>query len=331
MPARVAINGLGRIGRATLKIVHDVADLQLVAVNDVGSPENLAYLLRYDSFYGRFPEEISNGTNDLVIGNQRYQVLNESDPAKLPWGDLEIDLVFDCTGVFTRKEDLEKHLQAGARKVILSAPAKGDGVPFVVEGVNEPPSDSIVSCASCTTNCCAPVIEVVGRRIGMKKALMTTVHAYTVSQPVVDAPAKKWRRGRAAAINLVPTTTGAAQATTKALPQHAGRFDGIAIRAPVPVGSIVDITLVTERPTSVEEINGIFEEEAASARYDGVMGVVHDPIVSSDIIQDPRGSVVDLTQTRVVDGDLVKIMSWYDNEWGYAAQMVRTAARMTGA
>jgi glyceraldehyde 3-phosphate dehydrogenase len=328
MPARVAINGLGRIGRATLKIILDTPELELVAVNDIAPPDNLAYLLKYDTVYGRYERQVEHEADELVVAGGRYKVLSEKDPAKLPWGDMAIDLVFECTGVFTTKPDMEKHMQAGAKNVILSAPAKGDGVAFVVHGVNQADGEHIVSCASCTTNCIAPVIEVFGRRIGLHKAIMTTVHAYTVSQSVVDGPAKKWRRGRAAAANFVPTSTGAAQATTKALPQYEGRFDGVAIRGPVAIGSIADITIVAERATSVEEINAIFEEEAGSSRYKGVLGVVSDPIVSSDIIKDPRGSIVDLTMTQVVDGDLVKIMSWYDNEWGYAAQMVRQGVHM---
>lgn len=328
MPLRVAINGLGRIGRATLKLLHEHPDFQLVAVNDVASPDDLAYLIQYDSFYGRYHERVEHDGDDLVIGEHRCRVLAENDPADLPWAELGVELVFDCTGKFTRREDLHKHLDAGAQRVLLSAPAKGDDVPFVVYGVNEVASDErIISCASCTTNCIAPVIEIIGRRIGLRKAIMTTIHSYTVSQPLVDVAATKRRRGRAGAINFVPTSTGAAQATTRALPQYEGRFDGVAVRAPVPVGSMADVTLLTERPTSMDEINGIFEEEAASTRYEGVLGVTRDAIVSSDIIKDPRASIVDLSLTQVVDGDLVKIMSWYDNEWGYAAQMVRQALR----
>jgi glyceraldehyde 3-phosphate dehydrogenase len=242
-----------------------------------------------------------------------------------------VDLVLECTGVFTTRADLQKHLDAGARRVILSAPAKGEEpVPFVVHGVNEAEEgEEILSTASCTTNCIAPVIEVMGRRIGLKKAIMTTVHAYTTSQAIVDGPAGKWRRGRAGAANFVPTSTGAAKATTKALPDYAGRFDGVAIRGPVPAGSIADITCVTERATDAAEVNRIFAEEARSGRYDGIMGATDEPIVSSDVIRDPRGSIVDLTMTQVVDGDLVKVMAWYDNEWGYAAQMVREAVRQT--
>lgn len=328
MSVRVAINGLGRIGRATLRIVQETPELELVAVNDVAPADNLVYLLRYDTVYGRYERQVTHEADELIIEGERCSVLSEKDPAALPWAEMEVDLVFECTGAFTRKEDLEKHIQAGAGHVVLSAPAKSEGVPFVVTGVNQPGDERVISCASCTTNCIAPVMEVVGRRIGLHKAIMTTVHAYTVSQGTVDSPAEKWRRGRAAAANFVPTTTGAAKATTRVLPQYEGRFGGLAIRGPVAAGSIADITILAERTTSVEEINAIFEEEASSDRYSGVLGVISDPVVSSDIIKDPRGSIVDLTLTRVVDGDLVKIMSWYDNEWGYAAQMVRESLRM---
>ena len=237
--------------------------------------------------------------------------------------------MFECTGIFRQKEDLEKHLQAGAKRVILSAPEKTGQVDMIVHGTNRPQgSPQLISCASCTTNCIAPVVEIIGRAVGIKKATMTTIHAYTSSQTVVDGPRNKWRRGRAAAVNFVPTTTGAARATTKVLPQYDGKFDGVAIRGPVPVGSIADIVFLTERDVSAEEINTIFRQEAESDRYQGVLGVAEDPIVSSDIIQDPRASIVDLSMTQVVDGDLLKVMSWYDNEWGYAHQMVREAIRM---
>nr|NIO71334.1 type I glyceraldehyde-3-phosphate dehydrogenase [Anaerolineae bacterium] len=233
-------------------------------------------------------------------------------------------------GVFTRKEDLEKHLQAGAKFVVLSAPAKSEDIGTVVHGVNRPEDDSVrmISCASCTTNSIAPVVEIMGRRIGIKKAIMTTIHAYTSTQAIVDGPHKRPRRGRAGAANLVPTSTGAAVATTKALPQYKDKFDGVAVRAPVPVGSISDIVFLTARKTTVEEVNRIFKEEAESEEYQGILGVSEDPIVSSDIIKDPRASIVDLGMTRVVDGDLVKVMSWYDNEWGYTNQMIREALRI---
>ena len=329
--ANVAINGLGRIGRATLKIVMNTDGLDLVAVNDIVPQDNIAYLLRYDTVYGRYDREVVSENGRLVIDGQEVQFLSEKDPTQLPWGDLGIDLVFESTGVFTNKADLEKHLQAGAKHVVLSAPAK-DEVLTIVHGVNQPEEESpqILSCASCTTNCITPVVEVMGRRIGIEKATMTTIHAYTASQAIVDSPHKKPRRGRAGAANLVPTTTGAAVATTKALPQYEGRFDGAAIRAPVPVGSIADIVFVTERDTTVDEVTDVFREEANSDRYQGILGVSDDPLVSTDIIGDPRASIIDLDMTQVVDGNLVKVMSWYDNEWGYTNQMVRQARETLG-
>jgi len=330
--ANVAINGMGRIGRATLKIVLETPGLDLVAVNDLVPPDNIAYLLNYDSVYGRYVKEVQADGDNLVVAGKTYRIFGEKDPENLPWEDLDVDLVFECTGVFTRKQDLEKHIRAGARHVILSAPAKGDEVATVVHGVNTPEGEvQVLSCASCTTNCITPVVEVMGRRIGIKKAIMTTIHAYTSTQAIVDGPSKKWRRGRAGASNLVPTSTGAAEATTKALPQYEGKFDGVAVRAPVPIGSIADLVFVTERDTTEDEINSVFREEAESDRYKGILGVSEDPIVSTDIIKDARASIVDLGMTQVVNGDLVKIMSWYDNEWGYASQMIKEALRITKA
>jgi glyceraldehyde 3-phosphate dehydrogenase len=325
--AKVAINGLGRIGRAALKIIMDTPDLELVAVNDLIPAENLAYLLEYDSVYGRYGE-VKPGDGSLTVKGKEIPLLSEKDPASLPWKDMDVDLVFECTGIFTKKEALQKHLDAGAKKVILSAPGNID---TVVYGTNHKDSKNLdmLSCASCTTNSITPVMEIMRRRIGVKKAQMTTIHAYTSTQNIVDGPSKKMRRGRAGASNLVPTSTGAAVATTKAIPELEGRFDGVAVRSPVPVGSISDITIVTEKETSAEEINSIFKEEAESDRYKNVLAVSVDPIVSSDIIQNPHASIVDLGMTQVVDGDLVKIMAWYDNEWGYANQMIREAIYLT--
>lgn len=325
---RIAINGLGRIGRAALKIILDTPELELVAINDLVDAANLAYLLKYDTVYGRYGKSVQAEDNQLSIDGHAYPIFSEKNPADLPWKDLNVDVVLECTGIFRKRPDLEKHLQAGAKRVILSAPAKDDGIETVVYGVNQANGDSIISCASCTTNCITPVVEVLGRRIGVKKAMMTTIHAYTTSQNIVDGPSKKWRRGRAGAANFVPTSTGAAIATTQVLPQYEGKFDGAAIRGPIPVGSICDIVFVTERPTNVDEINQIFREEAERENYQGVMGVTEEPLVSADIVQDPRASIVDLTMTKVVDGDLVKVMSWYDNEWGYASQMVKEAVRL---
>ena len=326
---KIAINGLGRIGRAALKIIMDTPGLELVAANDIVSIENIVYLLKYDTVYGRYDKTVEADGEYLIIGGKSCRYFSEKDPARLPWSSLGVDVVLECTGVFTKREDLEKHIQAGAKYVILSAPAKSDDVATVVHGVNTVDGNThIVACASCTTNCITPVVEILGRRIGIKKAIMTTVHAYTASQAIVDGPSKRFERGRAGAANFVPTSTGAARATARALPDLKNLFDGIAVRGPVPVGSLADIVLVTERKTSAEEINQIFIEEAASDRYQNIIGVTNDPIVSSDIIKDPRASVIDLGMTRVVDGDLVKILSWYDNEWGFTNQMVREAQQL---
>jgi glyceraldehyde 3-phosphate dehydrogenase len=306
--------------------------LDLVAANDLGAADNIGYLLKYDTVYGQYEKPVE-ATDDgyLTIGQRRLTLLREQQPLRLPWKSLNVDLVFECTGAFTRREQLEGHIRAGARYVILSAPSKGDDVETIVHGVNTPKGGTaIISCASCTTNCITPVMEILGRRIGVKKAVMTTVHAYTASQALVDAPHTHARRGRAAAANLVPTSTGAASATARALPEYRGRFDGVAVRVPIPVGSLADIVAVAARRTTVDEVNRVFMEEAASERYRGVLGVTTDPVVSSDIIKDSRASVVDLGMTQVVDGDLIKVMSWYDNEWGYASQIVREALRIAG-
>jgi len=331
MSTRVAINGMGRIGRSILKLVIDEPALELVAVNDLAELDNLAYLLRFDTVYGRYAKPMTLDGSGLTIAGRKLLTLKKRDPLDLPWEDLGVELVFECTGTLKRREDLEKHIRAGARFVLLSAPSQGVEVETLVHGANVlQGAPNVVSCASCTTNCITPVVEIIGRCVGIRKAMMTTVHAYTSSQAIVDGPSQKFRRGRAAAANLVPATTGAALATTRALPEYGGLFDGIAIRAPLAVGSIADLTFLTARRTSVEEVNRILTEEAATTRYSKVFGVTRDPLVSSDIIGDPRASVADLELTKVVDGDLVKIMSWYDNEWGYANQMVRAAVSMIG-
>ena len=323
---RVAINGLGRIGRAAFKQIIEDGALELAAVNDLVPAEELAYLLKHDSVYGRYGRDVRARNGRLVVDGQSCVVLNEKNLDKLPWRDLAVDIVLECTGVFTHEADLERHAQAGATFVILSAPLKGGDVPTVVHGVNTADRGTrIISCASCTTNCITPVIEILGRRLDLLKATMTTIHAYTASQALVDRPEKDRRRGRAAAVNLVPSSTGAAKATTKALPEYDGKFDGVAVRAPVPVGSLADIVCLVGRPTRADEVNRIFREEAGTARDRDIVGVSDEAIVSTDIIQDSRASIIDCTLTQVVDGDLVKVMSWYDNEWGYTAQLVREA------
>jgi glyceraldehyde 3-phosphate dehydrogenase len=333
MAVRVGINGLGRIGRAALKVIMDTPELDLVAVNDIGALENMAYLLKYDTVYGRYEKSVDTMPGKLVIAGKEVEYLSERDPANLPWGDREVELVFECTGLFTKQEDAGKHIQAGAKWVIISGPTSSKDVPTVVHGVNRPDNGKfILSCASCTTNNITPIIEVMNRHFGVEKAIMTTVHAYTATQMLVDSPGgkKDMRRGRAAAANFVPSSTGAAVATTKAIPELEGLFDGVAIRGPVICGSLADVVIVTKRDTSVDEVNEVFRQEAATKRYQDILGVTEDELVSSDIIKDPRASIVQLDMTRVVGGNLVKIMSWYDNEWGYTHQMIRTALESLG-
>lgn len=322
---KIAINGMGRIGRAALKIILDTPGLELVAVNDIVNIENTVYLLKYDSVYGIYEKAVEHKGTSLNVDGNKIQYHSIRNPEELPWQELKVDLVIESTGLFTTQEDAEKHIKAGAKTVIISAPTKSEDTPTVVHGVNSGDGmTSVFSCASCTTNNISPVVEVLGRRIGIKKAIMTTVHAYTASQSIVDGPSKKnMRMGRAGAANLVPTTTGAALATTKAMPWYAGKFDGVAIRVPIPVGSISDMTFVMEKDVTVEEVNTILKEESYTPRYINIMNTTEEPLVSSDIIKNPYASTVDLGMTRVVDGDLLKVMTWYDNEWGFTNQMIR--------
>jgi glyceraldehyde 3-phosphate dehydrogenase len=327
---KIAINGFGRIGRAALKVITDIPGLEVVAINDLMNIENAAYLLTYDSVYGKYENDVSIQNNYLHIRDKKILFISEKDPSKLPWKQLDIDVVIESTGLFTNREDAEKHIYAGAKNVVISAPTKSIDTPTIIHGVNTPDGKtSIFSCASCTTNNIGPIIEIIDRRIGIKKAILNTVNAYTASQSLVDAPSKKkTRMGRAAAINLVPAATGAAKATIKALPKFEGKFDGIAIRTPVPVGSISDITFVASRNTSSEEINNILIEESKTDRYKFILSVSNEPLVSADIIQSSFAAVVDQEMTRVVDGDLVKILAWYDNEWGFTNQMIRQILKL---
>ncbi|WP_426329001.1 type I glyceraldehyde-3-phosphate dehydrogenase [Pedobacter sp. R-06] len=320
---KIGINGLGRIGRASLKLIMESDHLELVAVNDLMSIENAVYLLKYDSIYGRYEREITHSENTVYIGDKSFHYSSVRDISDLPWSEFQAEVVIESTGLFTNRADAEKHLASGAKFVVISGPTKD--TPTIVHGVNTDEGKvNIFSCASCTTNNISPIIEILGRRIGIKKAILNTTHAYTASQTLMDAPSKKEpRMGRTAGINLAPAATGAAIATTKALPQYAGKFDGVAVRVPVSVGSISDVTFISERPTSAEEINEILIEESLSSRYKEVVGTTDEPLVSTDIIKSPLASIVDLAMTRVVDGDLVKVMSWYDNEWGFTNQMIR--------
>ncbi len=320
---KIAINGFGRIGRAALKVIFETNDLELVGINDLMSIENAAYLLKYDTNYGKYEKEVTVEGDAILIDGKAIKYTSIRDIENLPWKELEAEVVIESTGIFTSQAAGDQHIAAGAKFVVISGPTKD--TPTVVHGVNtEAGKVAVFSCASCTTNNISPVIEILGRRLGIKKAILNTTHAYTASQTLVDAPSKREpRMGRAAANNLAPAATGAAIATTKALPQYAGKFDGIAVRVPVAVGSISDITFIAERPTSVEEINQILTEEAATPRYEKVLTVTDEPLVSSDIVKSPFAATVDLEMTRVVDGDLVKVMAWYDNEWGFTNQMIR--------
>ncbi len=322
---RIAINGMGRIGRASLKVILESEELSLVAINDILPIENLAYLLKYDSTYGPYHRNVSVSGDTLLVDGMEIPYFQQRNPEDLPWKDLNVDVVIESTGIFTQSEDAAKHLNAGAKTVVISAPTKSQDVPTVVHGVSSSLGEtSIFSCASCTTNNISPIVEILSRRVGIHKAIMTTVHAYTASQSLMDgASPKNYRMGRAAADNLVPTSTGAAIATTKALPEFVDKFDGVAIRVPAKVGSISDMTFVTKRKVTPEEINEILETEASTERYREVLSTTREQLVSSDIVGSPYASIADLNMTRVVDGDLLKVMAWYDNEWGFTHQMVR--------
>jgi len=326
----VAINGFGRIGRAALKIIflRFEGEINVVAINDLTDPAMLAHLLKYDSNYGSTDRNIKATQDALVIDGDRIPVLAIKDPSLLPWKELKVDVVLECTGRFTNKESMSLHLKAGAKKVILSAPAKGSGVKTVVLGVNADKikkTDNLLSNASCTTNCLAPTTKVIKDVFGIKKAIMTTVHSYTSSQNLVDGPHKDWRRARAAAINIVPTTTGAAIATTKTIPALKGRFDGMSVRVPTPVGSLCDTVYLLKKKTSVEEVNKAFKR-LSRGKMRGIIEASNEYLVSSDIIGNPHSSIIDLQNTRLIDGDLLKVVSWYDNEWGYSNRLVELAA-----
>ncbi len=326
MAIRVAINGFGRIGRQVIRVAKQSGrtDIDFVAVNDLTSKETLAHLFRYDSVHGRYPGTVEVTSDGLRIDGDEVKVLSEKDPTALPWQELGIDVVVESTGLFRDREKASKHLQAGAKKVIISAPAKNEDV-TVVLGVNhdayDPDKHHIISNASCTTNCLAPVVKVLVDRFGFRHGLMTTVHSYTNDQNILDLPHKDLRRARAAAMSMIPTTTGAAKATALVIPEVKGKIDGMAIRVPTPDVSIVDLVVEVEKDTTEEEINAAFRE-AAAGELKGILGVSDEPLVSVDFTTDPHSSVVDALSTKVIDGRLVKVLSWYDNEWGYSARVV---------
>lgn len=330
----LGINGFGRIGRAAFKIALECDDLTVVGINDLGDIENLAYLLRYDTVYGRYSKEVVVEEGALVVGGVRVPVFSEPEPEKLPWGRVGAQVIIESTGVFTEAKSARGHLLAGARQVIISAPTKSEEVATVVIGVNGETAagQEVVSNASCTTNNVAPLVAVLDKAFGVEKALLTTVHAYTASQELVDGPAQDdFRRGRAAAVNIVPSSTGAAVAATKAYTPLAGKFDGVSLRVPVAVVSVSDVTFVAKREVTVEEVNAALEDAADDTQWAGVLGVTSEPVVSSDFVGDPRSCIVDLPMTRVVGGDLVKVMAWYDNEWGYANRLIEVASAMGGS
>jgi glyceraldehyde 3-phosphate dehydrogenase len=328
MSTRVAINGFGRVGRAALRSAFESgADIEFVAINDLYRAEALANVLAHDSVYGAFPAVVEATPAGLRIDGLDVPVLAETDPAGLPWAELGVDVVLECTGRFRARADAAKHLDAGARKVVVSAPMK-DADATVVVGVNFPSAydadqDAVISNASCTTNCLAPVAKVLHETVGIKHGLMTTVHAYTGDQRLVDTPHKDARRARAAAANLVPTSTGAAKAIGLVIPELAGKLHGFAVRAPIPTGSLVDLTVEVKRETSVEEINALFRERASD-----VLAYSEAPLVSSDIVKSPYSSIFDAPLTAVVDGTQVKVVAWYDNEWGYSTRLVELAERV---
>src|SRR4051794_11326922 len=333
MAVRVGINGFGRIGRNVFRAAHESdADVEIVAVNDITDAGTLGHLLKYDSVFGPFPGEVSVGDGVLTVDGREVKVLAERDPANLPWGDLGVHVVIESTGFFTKRADAAKHLDAGAQKVIISAPAtKPDAT--VVLGVNfdevyDADNHHVISNASCTTNCLAPVAKVLHDLVGIEKGLMTTIHAYTADQRLQDAPHKDLRRARAAAINLVPASTGAAKAIGLVIPDLNGKLHGFAVRAPVPTGSVVDLTVVAGRETSKEEINEAFAAAADTGALTGILRYTDEPLVSSDIVKSNHSSIFDSQLTAVLQGNLVKVVSWYDNEWGYSNRCVELAQKV---
>jgi len=330
---RVAINGFGRIGRNTFKAGFgrkDLKDIEWAAVNDLTDPQSLAYLLKHDSVYGNYEHKVGYGKDYLEVDGKKVLVFAEKDPTKLPWGKLKIDVVLECTGIFRDKAGAEMHLKAGAKKVIISAPSKGEGINTYVLGVNAEKygkKEAIIDNGSCTTNSISPVAYVINKNFGIEKAMMTTIHAYTADQALVDAPHKDPRRGRAAGQNMVPTTTGAAEAVAKTIPSLKGAFDGLSIRVPIVCGSIADFTFLLKKEATVEEINAAFKKAAASPAMKGILLASEEPLVSTDIIKNPYSAIVDLPSTKAI-GKLAKVLAWYDNEWGYSNRLVEMVKKI---
>lgn len=330
MPIKIAINGFGRIGRCTLRAaIKKDLDVEFVAINDLSDNKTLAHLFKYDSSYGVFDGEVKLEGDSMVINGKKILMLTEKDPEKLPWKDLGVDVVLDCTGVFKDREGLGKHLKAGARKVIMSAPAKDDTIPSYVLGINaeEYKGEDIIDMGSCTTNCLAPLVKILEKEFGIVKGFMTTIHAYTNDQNLLDLPHKDLRRARAAAVNMVPTTTGAAKAIGKVIPSVKGKMDGIAVRVPTPVVSLVDLVCEVKKETTVDEVNAAFANHSDTGEMKGVFFVEKEPLVSSDFKGNPFSSIFDPEYTKV-NGNMVKIMSWYDNEWGYSCRLAELAERV---
>lgn len=323
---KIAINGFGRIGRNAFKIAFESDDMEVVGINDLTDNATLAHLLKYDSAYGQYGREIDADDQSLIVDGEKIRSTSEKDPSALPWKELEVDVVLECTGVFLSEDKAKGHLEAGAKAVVMSAPAKDATKTFVL-GVNEDDykQETIINNASCTTNCISPVVDVINKAFGVKKAMMTTIHSYTADQNLQDGPHKDHRRARAAAANIVPTTTGAARATTEVIPALKAKFDGLAVRVPTLTVSLSDITFVLAKKTSVEDVNKALTDAAKSDKLKGILDVTTEELVSSDFIGNPSSAIVDLGLTQVVDGDMVKVIAWYDNEWGYSNRLVEQA------
>lgn len=326
---KIAINGFGRIGRNAFKIAFERCDVKIVAINDLTDTKTLAHLLKHDSSYGTYDRDVKFDEENIIVDGEKIRVYAEKEPKNLPWKDHRVDVVIESTGFFTDPAKAAAHLEAGAKKVVISAPAKGEGAKTIVIGVNEDTvteDDKIISNASCTTNCIAPVMKVLEDTFGIEKALMTTVHSYTASQRILDAPAKDLREARAAAENIVPTSTGASKAAALTIPTLKGKFDGLSIRVPTPVVSLADITAVLKKDTTIEELQEVFRNAAKEPFYEGILGVSEEPLVSIDYRGNSHSSIVDLPLINVVDKNLVKVVAWYDNEWGYSNRLVELAA-----